>query len=178
MTIEPVTTIFCAPELREQWREDGTTLPGQWRQQYPRLFDDDDLKLAMGPQRKHHFCEWFAAIHLYHRDCSRSLVEKYDTYESHSLSHLSKGHRRKVEEYERLVPEHQRETLHEICGTFRVQLPDLFVIAADGVSFSFAEVKGPGDHTLNRKDQRESRDAIRTRLKIRVEVIAVRFVPD
>jgi hypothetical protein len=149
----------------------------QWRQQYPALFDDDDLTLAEGLQRKNHFCEWFAAIHLFQRDGSRSLVEKYDTYENHRLNHRSKSHRRKVAEYERVVPETQRQVLHEIGSTYAVQLPDLLVISADDRSCSFAEVKGPNDNTLNREDQRGSRGAIRERLNVPVEVIEVCLVP-
>jgi len=159
------------------WREDDSTLPVQWREQYPGLFDDDDLALAQGPQRKNHFCEWYGAIYIFQRDGARSLVEKYDTYENHLHNRLSKGHRRKVAEYERVVSEEQRKVLHEICSTFRVQLPDLLVISADGASFSFAEVKGPTDNTLTRKGQRRSRNAIRDRLGVPVEIIKVLLVP-
>lgn len=177
MTSERVTILTCPSSLRELWREEGSALPRRWREQYPWLFDDDDLNLAQGPQRRNHFCEWFSAIHLFHRDGSRSLVEKYDTYENHRLNQQRKRHRRKVAQFERVVSEDQREVLHEICASYRVQPPDLFVISADGGSFSFAEVKGPGDNTLNRRDQRESRDAIRDRLGVRVEVIKVRLAP-
>jgi hypothetical protein len=173
---ESVTTIFCPYDLREEWRVEGSMLPGQWRAQYPGLFDVEDLKLADGPQRNNHFCEWFSAIYLFLRDGSRSLVEKYDTYDDHPRKHRSKTHQRKIAEYEGLVSEAQREVLDEICMEFHVQLPDLFVISADTSTFSFAEVKGPTDHTLNRLDQRGSRDAIRTRLGVPVEVIKVRLV--
>jgi hypothetical protein len=173
---ERVTTIFCPYDLREEWRVEGSMLPGQWRVQYPGLFDDDDLRLADGPQRNNHFCEWFSAIYLFLRDGSRSLVEKYDTYEDHPRKHRSKIHQRKIAEYESLVSDAQRKVLDEICIEYSVQLPDLFVISADARTFSFAEVKGPTDHTLNRLDQRGSRDAIRTRLKVPVEVIKVRLV--
>lgn len=174
---ESVTTIYCPPTLRDLWRSENSVLPSQWHAQYPNLFDDDDLTLAQGPQRQNHFCEWFVAIHLFHRDGSRSLVEKYDTYENHQKNHLSKTHRLKVAEYERVVPEAQRLLLHEICSEYAVQLPDLMAISANGDSFSFVEVKGPGDTTLTRWDQRGSREAIRHRLKVPVEVVEVRLLP-
>jgi len=119
----------------------------------------------------------YTAIHLFQRDGSRSLVEKYDTYENHRLNHRSKGHRRKVAEYERVVPEPKRQVLHEICTKFGVQLPDLLVLASDGTSFAFAEVKGATDNTLNRENQRGMRDAIWKRLRVPVDVIKVRLLP-
>lgn len=174
---EPVTEVDCPPDLHQLWRTEDTTLPAQWREQYPQLFDDDDLRLAQGPQRRNHFCEWFAAIHLFQRDGARSLVEKYDTFENHRLNHLRKGHRRKVADYEKVVPEDKRQVLHEIGSRFRVQLPDLLVLSGDGRSFSFAEVKGPTDHTLKRENQWGSRCAIRTQLGVSVEVIKINLVP-
>ena len=174
---ESVTPASCPRNLRDLWRQQGSPLPGRWREQYPELFDDDDLRLAQGPQRKNHFCEWFAAIYLFQRDGARSLVEKYDTYENHRHNHLQKGHRRKVEEYESVVTEKERQILHAICSKYGVQLPDLLVMPADDSKFSFAEVKGPNDNTLNRPDQRGSREAIRKRLKVQVEIIKVYLVP-
>jgi hypothetical protein len=173
---EAITTIYCPAGLRTLWVEDGSVLPAQWHSQYPMLFDDDDLQLAGGLQRTNHFSEWFAAIHIFQRDGSRSLVEKYDTYENHKHGRRSKEHRRKVAEYERVVPESEREVLHAIGSEFGVQLPDLFVVSADGMSFGFAEVKGPTDNSLNRPDQKGSRDAIRERLGVPVEIVKVRLL--
>jgi len=113
---------------------------------------------------------------LFQRDGSRSLVEKYDTYENHRLNQRRKKHRRKVAEYERVVPETQRQILHEICSECRVQLPDLLVLPADGTSFAFAEVKGASDDTVNRENQRGMRDAIWERLGLPVEVIKIRLL--
>src|SRR5579863_2376031 len=83
VSLESVTTIFCPPGLRELWRQAGSPLPTFWHEHYSLLFDDEDLRIANGPQRLNHFSEWFAAIHLFHRDGSISFIEKYDTYENH-----------------------------------------------------------------------------------------------
>lgn len=176
-----LTTIYCSQVLPELWRQ---SLPGeppllakQWHQQYPELFDDDDLDHVVNQAPLgYHFNEWYTAIHLFQRDGSRSLVEKYDTYENHRLNQRRKKHRRKVAEYERVVPETQRQILHEICSEFRVQLPDLLVLPADGTSFAFAEVKGASDDTVNRENQRGMRDAIWERLGLPVEVIKIRLL--
>lgn len=169
-----VTTVPCPRNLREQWRIDDSPLPAKWHREYPELFDLDDLRLAQGPQRMNHFCEWCAAIYLFDRDRARCLVEKYDTYENHWHNRIRRGHRRKVTEYERVVSEDQRKVLHEICSTLRLQLPDLLVIAADDHSFSFAEVKGPGDRLSPR--HAKFHDEIRGRLGVSVEVLNVSFV--
>jgi|SRR5664279_4902115 hypothetical protein len=176
------TTIYCPQVLPELWRQ---SLPGeppplarQWYRQYPAVFDDDDLDHVVNQApRGYHFYEWYTAIHLFQRDGSRSLVEKYDSYENHRLNQRRRRHRRKVAEYERVVPETQRQMLHEICSDFGVQLPDLLVLPADGASFAFAEVKGATDGTVNREDQRGMRDAIWERLRVPVEVIKVRLLP-
>jgi hypothetical protein len=169
---EAVTTIFCPSALRELWLTphvgEWSPLAKQWHQQYPGLFDEDDLRLTIAKGHwSYHFYEWYAAIRLFQRDGAVSMLEKYD----------SKCHRRKVVEFERVVSVAKRQILHKICSDFKVQLPDLLVLSADGVSFSFAEVKGPDDHTLKRKDQRGCRDAIREQLKVRVEIIKVCLVP-
>ncbi len=180
-SVGAITTIYCPRVLPELWRQGGGEPPElakQWHRQYPELFDDDDLvHVKKQATDGYHFYEWYAAIHLFQRDGSRSLVEKYDTYENHRLNHRRHKHRRKVAEYERAVPESQREILHEICSEFRVQLPDLLVLPIDGISFAFAEVKGATDGTVNRKDQRGMRDAIWERLRVPVEIIAVRLLP-
>jgi hypothetical protein len=177
-----ITTIYCPQVLPELWRQglpgEPPELAKQWHRQYPELFDDDDLVHVQNQARRgYHFYEWYAAIHLFQRDGSRSLVEKYDTYENHQLNQRRQKHRRKVAEYERVVPESQREILHAICSEFRVQLPDLLVLPVDGISFAFAEVKGATDGTVNREDQRGMRDAIWERLRVHVEIIAVRLLP-
>jgi hypothetical protein len=174
VTVDSINTLFCPPGLRELWRQEGSMLPAFWHRHYPQLFDEDDLRIADGPQRLNHFAEWFAAIHLFHRDGSISLVEKYDIYENHRENRLQTNvHVRKMAEYKRVVPEEQRQVLHQIGSEFGVQLPDLLVLSRDGISFSFCEVKGPGDGTLKRADQSGSRDAIRARVGVPVEIIKV-----
>lgn len=34
----------------------------KWRREYPHIFDDEDLRLALS-QPKYHFGEWLVAIH-------------------------------------------------------------------------------------------------------------------
>jgi hypothetical protein len=126
------------------------------------LFDEDDVRLTTR-QPKNHFCEWFAAIHLFHRDGVLSLVEKY-VYSTHS---------RKQTLFRELLTECQRATLDEICSGLKVQPPDLLVFRPDRSRFWFAEIKGPGDRM--REAQRRSHAAIRRRLHVPVELIAVRL---
>jgi hypothetical protein len=110
-------------------------------QPYPQLFDDD-LKIADGPQRGGDFWEWLAASHLFHRDGSISLIEKYDTYENHRNNGLHrKVHSRKIAAVEQVVPQEQRHILHQIGSEFPVQLPDLLVVRYAAISFSFCEMK-------------------------------------
>ncbi len=65
-------------EQRERFR--NRVLSHEWREQYPDVFDEDDLRLATGgPQcRKNHFFEWLAAVRLFELIGYHSLVEKYD----------------------------------------------------------------------------------------------------
>src|SRR6516164_113428 len=72
------TKTYCTKAIRELWPK---PLAGQWLQQYPNLFDEDDRRLTV-KQPRNHFCEWFAAIHLFHREGAHSLVEKY-VYQNH-----------------------------------------------------------------------------------------------
>jgi hypothetical protein len=139
-------------------------LARQWFEEYPGLFDEDDLRLN-GTQghEKYHFYEWYVAVHLFQRDGAVSMVEKYD----------SPTHRRKFARYQELLAglsEPQRGVLSAIRAD-HVQLPDLLVLARDGESFSFAEVKGQGDRLLPR--QIASHEVIRQELNVRVEVVKV-----
>jgi hypothetical protein len=95
----PLTTIYCSQVVHDLWRESelgkNSELARQWRQQYPMLFGDDDLtqivNQASGLRMKgYHFSEWYTAIYLFQREGSRSLVEKYDTYENHALNQKRK----------------------------------------------------------------------------------------
>jgi hypothetical protein len=90
---EARTAISCPKALLDRWREslpgEPPALASQWHQQYPAIFDADDLALVVN-QSGYHFYEWYTAIRLFQRDGSRSLVEKYDTYENNGLNHLRK----------------------------------------------------------------------------------------
>jgi VRR-NUC domain len=179
--VETFTTIWCPRVLPELWKQsaDGELpeLAKQWRLQYPGLFDDDDVDhIKHQTQRGYHFSEWYSAIHIFQRDGALSLVEKYDAYEIHHSNQLRQKHQRKVAEFERVVPQAQRDLMHEICAEFHVGPPDLFVLPANGQPFYFVEVKGANDGTFTREDQRGVREAIR-QMGIRVEVIKVRLVP-
>jgi len=66
------TVFYCSPQVRRLW---PSPLAAQWASLYPQLFDRDDVRITQ-LQPKNHFSEWFAAIHLFHRDGVLSLVEK------------------------------------------------------------------------------------------------------
>jgi hypothetical protein len=156
MTVSPHTTIYYPPELRARWPRVAQT----WVQQYPQLFDRDDLRLVLS-QPRYHVPEWFTAIHLFHRDGVRSLVEKY-SYRNHG---------RKRDVLHRVLTGRQLEFLDGMVQTLKVQPPDLFVFGRSG-NFRFAEAKGPGDRISHR--QRESHRLIRQELGVPVEIFAVR----
>lgn len=151
------TTIYFPGELRERW---PVPLADEWRASYPNIFDDDDLRLAKS-QPENHFCEWLAAIHLFHRDGVYALVEKY-AYENHA---------RKVRLLNELLPPQHQEFLRSFRDRLGVQPPDLLLFRPDRSAYWFAEVKGPGDRLLDR--QRESHERIATTLGVDVELIAV-----
>lgn len=152
-----MTTIYCPTTLRGLW---PSPLAQQWYDQFPGLFDEDDLRLAQS-QPGYHFHEWFVATYLFHRDSSHSLMEHY-AYPSHA-------HKQDV--YRAALTDVQRHELESIERELHVQLPDLLVFAPGYSSFSFAEVKGPGDQ-LSAK-QLDSHAAIRDRLRVSVEIVNV-----
>ncbi len=152
------TTIFSDKNLRKRWWPEP--LAQQWSLQYPGLFDFDDVRQAVNQPEKHFF-EWYAAIHIFQRDGSVSMVEKC-AYSSNPV---------KYERYVNLLSQETRDKLDSIRAEWHgVQLPDLMVIAPDHKAVSFAEVKGPGDRLHS--GQPESHDAIRE-LGFRVEFIEV-----
>jgi hypothetical protein len=153
------STIFFPPQLRAQWPSPLTT---EWAEAYPAIFDADDIRNTL-KQPKNHFYEWFAAVHLFHRDGALSLVEKY----------LFNNHTRKAALIRELLTEEQLHTLVQIHrDELKIQPPDLLVFTPDRRRIWFAEVKGPGD--TPRPRQPESQHAIRTRLGLPVELITVR----
>ena len=154
------TTIYCTEQIRRLWPR---PLAQRWAQEYPQLFDSDDIRLAVR-QPRNHFAEWFAAIHLFQRDGVRSLLEKY-TFQNHP---------RKVKMFEGLVAVARREALRTIGKTYQVQPPDLLLYRPDGAFVGFAEVKGPGDR-LSHKQVR-SHERICESLGVPVQVLIVRVV--
>jgi len=153
------TIIHCTKAIRELWPD---PLAQQWLQQYPELFDDYDLRLTVN-QPRNHFCEWFAAIHLFHRDGAHSLVENY----------VFQNHPAKVARLATLLSGPERKTLDAIRDTYAVQPPDLLVFVPGTSRFWFAEVKGPGDR-LSAKQMR-SHDALTHELGVPVEIIDVKI---
>jgi VRR-NUC domain len=156
MTPDP-TTIQCPSAIRDLWPD---PLACQWLEQYPHLFDEVDLKLAQN-QPSYHFCEWFAAIHLFKRDGVHSLVEKY-VYQNHPA---------KAARLAAVLSEQERAILDDIERTYLAQPPDLFVFAPGTHRYWFVEVKGPGDKLS--PTQLASHEAITRRLGVPVEVIKV-----
>jgi hypothetical protein len=153
------TIIYCDVKLRDRWWPEP--LAKEWMLQYPGLFDFDDFRQAINQQTpKKHFYEWYAAIHLFQRDGSISLVEKCD----------SPRNPVKYERYVTLVSQEMRDKLKTILDEWKVQLPDLMVIKRDHRTVAFAEVKGPGDSL--HKGQPESLKAIRE-LDFEIEMIEV-----
>lgn len=150
------TKIYYPPQLRAQWPD----LARLWARLYPRLFDEDDLRLVEN-QPSYHFPEWFAPIHIFHRDGALSLVEKY----AHG------NHSRKRDILRSVLMEDQLEFLDGMVNSQQVQPPDLFVYTPDGV-FWFAEAKAPGDR-LSEK-QIDSHRLIVERLGVPVEIFHVK----
>jgi hypothetical protein len=153
------TTIYCSREVRRLWPR---PLARQWQALYPRLFDPDDVRLAAS-QPKNHFCEWFAAIHLFHRDGVLSLVEKY----------LFRAHLRKTRLVAELLDTERRRLLAAISRRYRVQPPDLLLYRPAHGAIRFAEVKGPRDQV--RDPQRRSHEAIEHELSMPVEIVCVQL---
>ena len=152
------TIIYCGAEAREQWP--GLAEP--WRLLYPQLFDEDDARLARS-QKRNHFAEWFAAIHLFHRDGVFYLIEKY-----HCSSHQVKAER--VNQLGAEVP----RVLRAIRRELHVQPPDLLLYTQAGLT-GFAEVKGPGDRREPSERQLRSYDEIERCLGVRTELVEVRL---
>ena len=131
----------------------------------PRAIDEDDLWLTIKKGHWHyHFYEWYAAIHIFQRSGAISMVEKY----------AYPRHRRKFKQYTSVLSQSQRDELDSIRRQFdNVQLPDLLVLPRDGSRLWFAEIKGRDG--LSEK-QVGCIEAIRSRLRIRVEVMRVKLI--
>ena len=155
----PDTIIHCGSQVKRAWPR----VAAQWRALYPQLFDAHDVRLTQ-TQPKNHFAEWFAAIHIFHRDGLLSLIEKY-IYETHPSK------RRRVEDLGGRV----LETLTRIRHDMHVQPPDLLVYSAGLELKGFAEVKGPDDRPDPSPRQRKSHREIERCLGVPVEIIKVRL---
>jgi VRR-NUC domain-containing protein len=153
------STIHCTKAIRELW---PTPLASQWRQQYPDLFDPDDLRLTE-KQPRNHFSEWFAAIHLFHREGAHSLIEKY----------LFQNHPRKVGLLATVLSRREREILDRVCSHYAVQPPDLLAFVPKTRRYWFAEVKGPGDRLAEK--QMKSHRTLTRELGVPVEIITVKI---
>lgn len=155
-------TIYCTAQLRKLWPQ---SLARRWHEEYPNIFDIDDVRLAER-QSKNHFCEWFTAIHLFQSRGVLSLIEKYRRVKAHPA---------KKDRFERIFPEAERRILNDICADCAVQPPDLLTYAPDFTERGFAEVKGPGDRLPDK--QLRSHEALARELinKLTVEVIEVRI---
>ena len=153
------TVIYCSKQVRALW---PTKLPQQWAALYPQLFDADDVRITL-KQPRNHFAEWFTAIHLFQRDGSLALVEKY-VFGTHPL---------KVPIYRKVVGEH-KAAFDEIRREVGGQPPDLLLYSSDFRLLGFAEVKGPGDRPHAR--QVRMHEIIRERLAVPVELVVVRLV--
>jgi len=123
-----IGTFMFDNSQREKFK-DGQLLY-EWANQYPQLFDQQDLQIADHPTPAH-FVEWLGAIHLYETTGYLSLVEKYEF----------KRHKRKQKILKEMVP----VDVLSLISRKGVQCPDLFVYAPDKTDWYFCKVKGPGD---------------------------------
>lgn len=131
-----IGTFMFDNSQREKFK-DGQLLY-EWANQYPQLFDEQDLQIA-NHQNNAHFVEWSGAIHLYKTTGYLSLVEKYEF----------KRHKRK----QKILKEIVTVDVLSLISRRGVQCPDLFVYAPDRTDWYFCEIKGPGDYL--RRVQRE-----------------------
>ena len=142
--------------LKEDWK--NGSLPKLWKKRYPKLFDDNDLRIALS-QPQYHFPEWLAAIHLFKKGFD-VLVEQY----------IYKPHARKIKIVEKIIGKENLSFLRNEKIKNRDQPPDLFVYNNKG--FFFVEVKQPRDKL--RENQIKFFKGIEKRLK--TEVIILRLV--
>jgi hypothetical protein len=133
---QEIGTFEFNPSQREKFK-DGELLY-EWANQYPQLFDEQELQIADHPVPAHFF-EWLGAIHLFETTGYLSLVEKYEF----------KRHKRKQKILKEIVP----VKVLSLISRKGVQCPDLFVYAPDKTDWYFCEIKGPGDYL--RRVQRE-----------------------
>lgn len=125
------------PDRRKQFINGH--LVKQWRNQYPDLFDEDDVRLTVS-QPTAHFYEWLAAILVYEATGFLNLVEYY----------ISNTHPRKKALFREIVG----EEIFRYVDTHQDGVPDLFLYAPDKKEWFFAEVKGNKDRIRNTQPER------------------------
>jgi hypothetical protein len=126
------------PKLKERFR--NREIQEKWKKKY-KVFDDDDLRLALS-QPKYHFSEWFVA-RIFARKSYGVLLEKY----------TCKNHLKKTKILKNLFsPE-------DINFIGKLNFPDLLVYK--GKEFFFVEVKMDNDKIF--KKQEESLKKLRKR---------------
>lgn len=107
--------------------------------EYPQLYDEDDIKLAKGPQGREgtHFCEWYAAKIVHELTGFYVLVEKAEV----------PSHEHKAAVLKKLMPQGHIDFIYQLNKPYfgSSQCPDLLVYAPDFSDWYFCEVKGPGD---------------------------------
>lgn len=108
-------------------------LSNKWREAYPDIFDDDDLRIALS-QPTYHFYEWFTAVTIFQQTGMLSLVEQYEF----------RNHKRKWKVM-RAINDAKLFAAIDGREKFGAQGPDLLVYAPDFSNWFFCEVKGPGD---------------------------------
>ena len=135
MELALLATLKVDLEARTKFR--SGILPREWKAQYPDLFDDDDLRLALS-QPNNHFFEWCGARYLLEEKGYLSLLEKYQ-YKSHTY------HKQK----QRILENLKFEGLHKAIAYSnlrrRQQLPDLLAYKPDFSDWFFCEIKGGTD---------------------------------
>jgi hypothetical protein len=126
--------VFPTSQVQRELFKSGILLR-QWTENYPNIFDVQDVKIALN-QPDYHFYEWLSAVMLWHSIGYLSLVEKYEF----------KRHKRKQEILMNLISSDLFVLVTDHKKEFgNTQVPDLFVYAPDMSDWFFCEVKGPHD---------------------------------
>src|SRR3989344_7732633 len=145
-----IINLSYAKKNYDEWR--GGTLQKIWHKQFRKIFDKDDLRIAL-TQPRYHFGEWFVAIH-YANKGYKVLVEKY----------LYRNHSRKFKIISRFFTPQQIGILK--YPNPRHQSPDLFVYRDK--KFFFVEVKLGKDRL--RRSQKNCFKNIEKKLRCEVKV--------
>lgn len=125
------------PDRRNQFM--SGELVKQWKEQYPFLFDDDDVRLTK-TQPESHFFEWLTAVLIYEATGYYSMIENY----------IADKHRSKKQKFRTLVG----ETIFEFADTHQAGLPDLFCYSSTSEEWFFCEVKGNNDRIRGNQSER------------------------